>query len=193
MEDVISENKPIESTKSVKLEKHYVAVTMEKKDVETKEEYWLARNALQEFYEKKKYLSLSAPQLGIGLRMVAVEVKGKLTFLANPVVFMSGNRRSMVYENDLTSKIEGYVSRPRKCTVGYIDETLHWDVIIPKKTEKNGLLHAIDYLNNISYVENISRNHQNNIKEVVEELRRNDVNKDVHKPIEQENDRGCVI
>lgn len=102
-------------------------------------------------------VGLAAPQVGVNLRIVTIDVDGKLRKIINPKIIDSSNEEEIVEEGCLSvPTVYEKVKRPITVKVKYTNEKGE-EVM----EETDGLLarafqHEIDHLNGVVFVDKIS-------------------------------------
>lgn len=100
-------------------------------------------------------VGLAAPQIGVPLRLITINVQGDFQILVNPTVIEVSEERSKDIEGCLSIPgIDSQVQRPLKVLVSGIDLLDEKE----KRLEREGLaarvlLHEIDHLNGTLYID----------------------------------------
>ena len=105
-------------------------------------------------------VGLSAPQLGIGLRLAVVDAssaRGQVLRLANPEILHVSAKLEVGEEaSPNLPRVSAQIKRPRGVTVRYMDETgamLEKDLV---GLWARSLQHQVDHLNGRMYFDNLS-------------------------------------
>jgi peptide deformylase len=105
-------------------------------------------------------VGLSAPQLGIGLRLAVVDAssaRGQVLRMANPeILYVSAKLEVGEEASPNLPRVSAQIKRPRGVTVRYMDETgamLEKDLV---GLWARSLQHQVDHLNGRMYFDNLS-------------------------------------
>jgi peptide deformylase len=105
-------------------------------------------------------VGLSAPQLGIGLRLAVVDAssaRGQVLRMANPEILHASAKLEVGEEaSPNLPRVSAQIKRPRGVTVRYMDETgamLEKDLV---GLWARSLQHQVDHLNGRMYFDNLS-------------------------------------
>ena len=105
-------------------------------------------------------VGLSAPQLGIGLRLAVVDAssaRGQVLRMANPEILHVSAKLEVGEEaSPNLPRVSAQIKRPRSVTVRYMDETgamLEKDLV---GLWARSLQHQVDHLNGRMYFDNLS-------------------------------------
>ena len=112
------------------------------------------------FMEAMPGVGLSAPQLGIGLRLAVVDAssaRGQVLRMANPEILHVSAKLEVGEEaSPNLPRVSAQIKRPRGVTVRYMDETgamLEKDLV---GLWARSLQHQVDHLNGRMYFDNLS-------------------------------------
>ncbi len=107
----------------------------------------------------KEGLGLAAPQIGINLRVFALNIKNEILIFVNPEITHFSTKESPEKEGCLSVPgIAGKVDRANKVVMKYYDESGKKHKIKAKGIIAQAFQHEIDHLNGILYIDKMKQN-----------------------------------
>ena len=104
----------------------------------------------------KEGLGLAAPQIGINLRIFALDIKNEILIFINPEITHFSSKKSLEEEGCLSVPgITGKIKRANKVVMKYYDENGKKHKIKAKGIIAQAFQHEIDHLNGILYIDKI--------------------------------------
>jgi len=102
----------------------------------------------------KEGLGLAAPQIGINLRIFALNIKNEILIFINPEITHFSTKESLEEEGCLSVPgVAGKINRANKVVMKYYDENCKKHKIKAKGIIAQAFQHEIDHLNGILYID----------------------------------------